>query len=103
LNPWAHWDGVWFLRIAANGYADPHSPAFFPLYPVAVRGVGWLLGGGFELDGIVLSLVVFAMSAFSPLVDPDPVRAAVSVRVRHRVPAREAARQPDVTRCRRRV
>jgi hypothetical protein len=60
LNPWAHWDGVWFLRIAANGYADPHSPAFFPLYPVAVRGVGWLFGGGFELGGIVLSLVVFA-------------------------------------------
>ena len=60
LNPWAHWDGVWFLRISANGYADPHSPAFFPLYPVAVRGVGWLLGGRFELGGIVLSLIVFA-------------------------------------------
>ena len=60
LNPWAHWDGVWFLRIASNGYADPHSAAFFPLYAVAVRGVGWLLGGGFELGGIVLSLVVFA-------------------------------------------
>jgi hypothetical protein len=60
LNPWAHWDGVWFLRIATNGYSDPHSPAFFPLYPVAVRGVGWLLGGGFELGGIVLSLVLFA-------------------------------------------
>ena len=60
LNPWAHWDGVWFLRIAGNGYADPHSPAFFPLYPVAVRGVGWLFGGGFELGGIVLSLAVFA-------------------------------------------
>ena len=60
LNPWAHWDGVWFLRIAANGYADPHSPAFFPFYPVVVRGVGWLLGGRAELGGIVLSLVVFA-------------------------------------------
>ena len=59
LNPWAHWDGVWFLRIASNGYADPHSPAFFPLYPIAVRGVGWLFGG-FELGGIVLSLVLFA-------------------------------------------
>ena len=60
LNPWAHWDGVWFLRIAANGYADPHSPAFFPLYPAVVRGVGWLLGGGSEVGGIVLSLAVFA-------------------------------------------
>ena len=60
LNPWAHWDGVWFLRIASNGYADPHSAAFFPLYPVAVRGAGWLFGGGLELGGIVLSLVVFA-------------------------------------------
>ena len=60
LNPWAHWDGVWFLRIATNGYADPHSPAFFPLYPLAVRGVGWLFGGDSELGGILLSLVVFA-------------------------------------------
>lgn len=60
LNPWAHWDGVWFLRIAVDGYADPHSAAFFPLYPVTVRGVGWLAGGGFELGGIILSLVVFA-------------------------------------------
>ena len=60
LNPWAHWDGVWFLRIAANGYADPHSPAFFPLYPLAVHGAGRLLGGNLELGGIVLSLVVFA-------------------------------------------
>ena len=60
LNPWAHWDGVWFLRIAAHGYADPHSPAFFPLYPAAVRGVGWLLRGDSELGGIVLSLALFA-------------------------------------------
>jgi hypothetical protein len=59
LNPWAHWDGVWFLRIATNGYADPHTPAFFPLYPLVVRGVGWLLGGRSELGGIALSLVVF--------------------------------------------
>ena len=28
LGPWAHWDGVWFVRIAADGSAAaaPHDP-----------------------------------------------------------------------------
>ena len=38
LEPWAHWDGVWFIRIAADGYgAHAQSQAFFPLYPLLVR------------------------------------------------------------------
>jgi Mannosyltransferase (PIG-V) len=40
-------DAQWFLRIATAGYA-PHdgSAAFFPLYPLAVRLVGWIPGVG---------------------------------------------------------
>jgi hypothetical protein len=39
-------DGLWFLRIADGGYrADDGSAAFFPLYPLAIRGVSWLAGG----------------------------------------------------------
>lgn len=40
-------DAAWFLRIATEGYrADDGSPAFFPLYPAAVRVVAWLPGVG---------------------------------------------------------
>jgi hypothetical protein len=40
-------DAAWFLRLATAGYA-PHdgSAAFFPLYPLAVRSVGWIPGVG---------------------------------------------------------
>jgi Mannosyltransferase (PIG-V) len=40
-------DAAWFLRIATAGYA-PHdgSAAFFPLYPMAIRAVGWIPGVG---------------------------------------------------------
>src|SRR5688500_11839620 len=42
----ARWDSVWYLRIADSGYGDsaPRA-AFFPLYPLLVRGVGTAFGG----------------------------------------------------------
>jgi Mannosyltransferase (PIG-V) len=61
LAPLARWDSVWYLRIAETGYGGDtslrggHRPlladasaaraAFFPLYPLLVRGVGTLFGG----------------------------------------------------------
>jgi hypothetical protein len=61
LAPLARWDSVWYLRIADSGYGgnaslrSGHRPllaqdsapraAFFPLYPLLVRGVGTLFGG----------------------------------------------------------
>jgi Mannosyltransferase (PIG-V) len=40
-------DAAWFLRIATAGYApNDGSAAFFPLYPLAVRVVGWIPGVG---------------------------------------------------------
>ena len=47
LSPLAHWDAVWFLGIADTGYPSAESPrtAFFPLYPLLIRGVGELGGG----------------------------------------------------------
>lgn len=42
---WERWDALWFLRIAAHGYRSTDgSAAFFPLYPLAVRGVSFVLG-----------------------------------------------------------
>ena len=46
FNPWAHWDGVWYIKIATSGYADADgSAAFFPLYPLRCVVWGVLLGG----------------------------------------------------------
>lgn len=43
---WERFDALWFLRIAENGYRlRDGSAAFFPLYPMLVRGVSFPLGG----------------------------------------------------------
>jgi len=40
-------DAQWYLRLATTGYRDDgQSAAFYPLYPLAVRAVGWLPGVG---------------------------------------------------------
>ena len=53
----ARWDSDWFLRIAENGYSWPSStPAFFPLYPLLVAGLGRLLLGHYLLAGVLVSL-----------------------------------------------
>jgi hypothetical protein len=39
LSPLARWDAAWYLRIADSGYAGSDArAAFFPLYPLLVRG-----------------------------------------------------------------
>jgi len=62
---WARWDSVWFLRIAEHGYVSPlHADtAFYPLYPLTVKGLGWVLGGHYVLAGILISLAA-SLGAF---------------------------------------
>ena len=46
LSPLARWDAVWYLRIADSGYGGSHArAAFFPLYPLLVRGLATPFGG----------------------------------------------------------
>jgi hypothetical protein len=60
LNPWAHFDGVWFIHIANEGYrVSNNTPAFFPLYPLLLRIGGYLAMGNYQLVGILLSTVLF--------------------------------------------
>jgi hypothetical protein len=54
LSPLARWDAVWYLDIAHSGYAGPSS-AFFPLYPLLVRG---LAPGGSPAALLVASYLV---------------------------------------------
>ena len=58
LSPLARWDAVWYLSIAHSGYGHAAGPtAFFPLYPLLVRG-GAELGGGSPGALLVASYVV---------------------------------------------
>jgi hypothetical protein len=62
VDVWARWDSAWFLRIAEEGYgSDPdRTPAFFPLYPVLVAGLGRVFGGHFVLAGVAISMAATA-------------------------------------------
>jgi hypothetical protein len=65
LNPWAHWDGVWYIKIATSGYADSDgSTAFFPLFPMLVRYLGVLLDGNLLITGMIISLLCYAGSVW---------------------------------------
>ncbi len=55
---WVHWDASWYASISRDGYAyHPGSQsgvAFFPLYPMLIRGVvGVAALGGTHLDPFV--------------------------------------------------
>jgi len=55
------WDASWYTRIVMDGY-DAASFAFFPLYPLLVRGLttGWRSASTVPVAGAALSLVLFA-------------------------------------------
>lgn len=62
VSPFARWDSVWYLAIAHGGYDhQPARTAFFPLYPLMVRGLGEVIGSDL-VAGVVISLVCFAIA-----------------------------------------
>jgi hypothetical protein len=63
LAPLARWDSVWYLRIADSGYGDaaPRA-AFFPLYPLLVRGVGTAFGGSH--GALLVAAYLVSLAAF---------------------------------------
>ncbi len=46
LGPWQRFDSQHYLRIARQGYANEADSVFPPLYPLAIRALGSLFGGG---------------------------------------------------------
>lgn len=67
--PAARWDGAWYLVIAHYGYRPDlgaftsSRTAFFPLYPLGLRGVSWL-GAPPVLAGVLLSLAALALALY---------------------------------------
>lgn len=64
LDVWARWDSSFYLRIATEGYFlypdEPSAVAFFPLYPLLLKGVALALHPA--LAGVLLSHVSFALA-----------------------------------------
>jgi hypothetical protein len=57
IDIWARWDTQWFVRIAEHGYdVAREAPAFFPLYPTLIAGLGRVFGGHYVVAGVVVSL-----------------------------------------------
>ena len=64
VAPAARWDSVWYLTIAEHGYGDEHDhaqAAFYPLYPLLMRGLGWIVGSPL-VAGILISLACFLVA-----------------------------------------
>ena len=62
VAPLARWDSWWYLTIAQHGYAHQvMRTAFFPLYPMTVRGVGLIVGSDL-IGGVIVSLVSFGVA-----------------------------------------
>ncbi len=60
VTSFERFDALWFLRIASTGYIDGDgSAAFFPGYPLAIRGVSWLMGGHPLAAGLLISNLAF--------------------------------------------
>lgn len=58
---WARYDAGWYLNIARDGYGfvsvdKQANVAFFPAYPLAMRWLGWVLGGNPLLAGVLITL-----------------------------------------------
>ena len=57
LGVWQRFDTLWYIRIAAQGYA-PHdgSTVYFPLYPMLIRLLGTLFASNYLLAALVLAI-----------------------------------------------
>jgi len=59
LRTFDRWDSAWFVRIAEHGYSTRQSAAFFPVYPMLVRGLGWVVRND-VLAGMLIALAAAA-------------------------------------------
>ena len=63
LAPLARWDAVWYLRVAESGYGESEArAAFFPLYPLLVRGLATPFGA--SPAALLVAAYAVALGAF---------------------------------------
>jgi Mannosyltransferase (PIG-V) len=57
--PAVRWDSIHYLAIAQHGYARPGDAVFFPLYPLAIRALAFVVGSE-PVAAVVISALSFA-------------------------------------------
>lgn len=75
--PWANTDGLNYVRIAQWGYGHLNE-AFFPLYPLILRGIHYVIPLSFETIGVIVSTACFfiGLSALYGIVAQQSIRKA---------------------------
>ena len=63
FQPFARWDGTWYIRIASQGYHRVGSWAFFPLYPWLLRSTADATDGQYVVAGMILSIAAALAAA----------------------------------------
>jgi Mannosyltransferase (PIG-V) len=64
LMLWNRWDAHWYIAIAAHGYTDVLSSAFFPLFPALMRLFGEPFAGFAGNTAYLVSGIIIANTAF---------------------------------------
>jgi len=62
LRTFDRWDSAWFHRIVEHGYSTKQSAAFYPVYPLVVRAVAWVVRSDVAA-GMLVSLAAAAAAA----------------------------------------
>jgi Mannosyltransferase (PIG-V) len=57
--PSVRWDSIHYLAIAEQGYTRPGEAVFFPLYPLLIRGLSFLVGSA-PVAGVLISCACLA-------------------------------------------
>jgi len=60
ISSLANFDGVHYLGLAERGYYQ-FEQAFFPLYPLCIRGLGFLFNNNLLISGIVVTNIAFVI------------------------------------------
>lgn len=82
------WDATWLLQIAAHGYREAHEQAFFPAFPLLVRGLTTLghqpVFAAVAVNHLLLLVACMLLFRISvPLVGRRAARGAVLVLLLH--------------------
>jgi len=59
LWTFANFDGVYYIRIAQDGYEQEFTQAFFPFYPILIKLFSYITFDNFLFSSLVLSNVAF--------------------------------------------
>ena len=64
LASWGHWDALWYIRIATQGYYNLQSAAFFPLYPLLIHLLTVVVGTSHAVAAALLIANLGTLGAF---------------------------------------